>query len=241
MSEKRGTRRKLTAVQYQTLLVDLRQVKGECLLRIAEYRREAEAMQKRLLRARRRSKRWTEEDLDDGFALSALAQKWGISSANANSLLTHPFGRRMFSTSDIGIVLLSPPSSPLFVVGIDLRADLDGVETWLRKLIQVHRKQRKKEQHESTFRYGPAYVESVREALRAWDLEQDGKTVKEIREALFPGARELSLESNRKKVRERLALARHLIEERGYREILPLQSEQFRFTEEFCRSVGFDR
>lgn len=235
MTEGKGASRK--RAEHRRLIGEIRTLKGEFLLRIPAYREQAASVQ-RLFRRRNASpqrkgrvRNWTAQQMKGYMALHG---RWGPLYAAPENLLSHPLGSPgTISTSVLGLLQLSL-DSVLLVVALDLRSDLDAIEQELRKWFQAARQVRRTDRVRP-LRYGPEYVHELREALRAWDLWEQGTTEREIAEDLFPGFQK---ESALKRARGRLKLAREMIEQEKYREILPLESEERRLRREFWTSTG---
>jgi len=233
------------------MIMEIRQLKAEFLLRNAEYRKQAEEIQNWAGRIPP-GQRWTVEQLTE---FAKFRRRWSVPHSNVEKLLSQPFGKNSFSMGDLGITLLSPPSAELLVLAIDLRSDIDEALAEIRRWVQTARDERKETGSWQAFRYGPEYVKELRDALSAYDLWKEGKTIAEIRDELFPEFRDVSSandeewrgvdqdldpDSGTKKARRRRDLARQLIEEEKYKEILPFDAERSDLVEQFWREVGIE-
>jgi hypothetical protein len=162
-----------------------------------------------------------------------FARKWGCHNNGPWSVTKEPFGGgKSHSNLAMGVVLMSPMTSRLVVVGIDPAMDLDVVCTCIKEEVRMRREFWKQDtvagrdgapdpawkQHQ----YGPDKEEELGEVIAAWDLKEKKFKQRDIARTLFPGE---DLDSSVKKVQRRLRRGRELIEKEGYRNILPLTTE----------------
>lgn len=204
----------------------MREIKGKCMLRNARFLEElASAIEGRPTLDEFQT--WSgERQLAFEGRFSTFAREWDCD-ADAWSASEAPAGDPRLTPATFS--QLSPPYSRVLVVAIDLGHDVETLIPPLRRWIATCRRalaeERKRHAEDpptdwEEYRYGPNRVLILEEALDVWDRTRNGEEPSKIAADLYPG----DPDAGYRTVLRRLKLAQRMIEEEGYRDILPLNA-----------------